>query len=190
MVIAYHAIFTTYGTWLPNDPRGSFSKAVYNEELSALAPILYGRQSPQPPANELRRFWATARPCLERLPYFITDATRGRVGSAFARVVKRLGLTLAACSIMKDHVHLVVMRSRYRIEYVVNQVKGAATHDLGLDLTPWARQGWNVFLDDAEAVAAAVEYVEANPPSAGLGLQHWDFVASWPEITALLQPYV
>jgi hypothetical protein len=29
MVIAYHAIFTTYGAWLPNDPRGSYSKDVY-----------------------------------------------------------------------------------------------------------------------------------------------------------------
>jgi len=36
MVIAYHAIRTTYGTWLPNDPRGSYSKAVYNAEPAAL----------------------------------------------------------------------------------------------------------------------------------------------------------
>ena len=36
MVIAYHAIRTTYGTWLPNDPRGSYSKAVYNAELASL----------------------------------------------------------------------------------------------------------------------------------------------------------
>jgi len=26
MVIAYHAIFSTYGFWLPNDPRGSWSE--------------------------------------------------------------------------------------------------------------------------------------------------------------------
>ena len=37
MIIAYHAIFTTYGTWLPNDPRGSYSKEIYNEELLAAA---------------------------------------------------------------------------------------------------------------------------------------------------------
>jgi hypothetical protein len=33
MIIAYHAIFTTYGTWLPNDPRGSYSKTIYKAEL-------------------------------------------------------------------------------------------------------------------------------------------------------------
>jgi hypothetical protein len=29
MVIGYHVIFTMYGTWLPNDPRGSYSKRKY-----------------------------------------------------------------------------------------------------------------------------------------------------------------
>jgi len=43
MIIAYHAIFTTYGAWLPNDPRGSYSKEIYNEQLRALGRIKYGR---------------------------------------------------------------------------------------------------------------------------------------------------
>ena len=33
MVRAYHAIFTTYGFWLPNDPRGSWSDFVRSWEL-------------------------------------------------------------------------------------------------------------------------------------------------------------
>jgi len=60
MVIAYHAIFTTYGTWLPNDPRGSFSKGIYNDELRTLGNIKYGRQNPQPPRMRLIRFWTQA----------------------------------------------------------------------------------------------------------------------------------
>ena len=28
LVIAYHLIYTTYGFWLPNDPRGSWSDFV------------------------------------------------------------------------------------------------------------------------------------------------------------------
>jgi hypothetical protein len=47
MIIAYHAIFTTYGTWLPNDPRGSYSKEIYNENLRMLGMIKYGRQNPK-----------------------------------------------------------------------------------------------------------------------------------------------
>jgi hypothetical protein len=48
MIIAYHAIFTTYGTWLPNDPRGSYSKEIYNAPLRMLGPIKYERQNPTP----------------------------------------------------------------------------------------------------------------------------------------------
>ena len=68
MIIAYHAIFTTYGTWLPNDPRGSYSKAIYNDELRALGDIHYGRQAPQPNRQIVRRFRVTAMPRLSRPP--------------------------------------------------------------------------------------------------------------------------
>ena len=32
-VLAYHVIFSTYGFWLPNDPRGSWSTDVRNPDL-------------------------------------------------------------------------------------------------------------------------------------------------------------
>jgi len=178
MVIAYHAIFTTYGTWLPNDPRGSYSKAIYSEELAALGPVRYGRQSPLPDFGTLRRFQTASVPRLSRPPYYLTDATRPVVAEAFGKEVGRLGLTVYACAIMNDHVHLVIWRSKYRIEYVVNQLKSRATTALGLSQTPWTRGGWNVFLDNEDAVRAAIEYVNANPPAAGLQAQHWPFVKS------------
>ncbi|HUU11560.1 MAG TPA: hypothetical protein VM431_13620 [Phycisphaerae bacterium] len=176
MVIAYHAIFTTYGTWLPNDPRGSYSKAVYKEELRALGPVRYGRQSPQPGGGSLRRFWTTATPALSRPAFFITDASRPMIAEAFARPVQRLMIPVAACAILDNHVHLIILRTTYRVEYVVNQLKGAATRTLGLVQTPWTRGLWKVFLDDREALGAAIEYVEANPAAAGLSPQRWGFV--------------
>ena len=109
MIIAYHAIFTTYGTWLPNDPRGSYSKEVYNAELSALGEIKYGRQSPQPNRRAIRRFHTAARPRLARKPHYIDDTARPIVAGAFGRVVERLDLPVRACAIMNDHVHLLVM---------------------------------------------------------------------------------
>ncbi|MBE3069330.1 MAG: transposase, partial [Planctomycetes bacterium] len=158
------------------DPRGSYSKGVYNEELRALGPILPGRQSPHPAGEALRRFWTTAVPALGRQPFFISDATRPVVAQAFESVVRRLATPVVACAIMNDHVHMVVLRRKRRIEYVVNQLKGAATRALGLTQTPWTRGAWKVFLDDPEALRAAIEYVQANPPAAGLPAQHWDFV--------------
>jgi hypothetical protein len=62
MIIAYHAIFTTYGTWLPNDPRGSYSKKIYNDQLRMLGTIKYGRQNPVPTKAQLMKFWTIAEP--------------------------------------------------------------------------------------------------------------------------------
>jgi REP element-mobilizing transposase RayT len=180
MIIAYHAIFTTYGTWLPNDPRGSYSKAIYNAELAQLRDIQYGRQTPQPDRALMRRFRAAAIPRLARPPYYIANETRSIVADAFARVTARLYLAVAACAIMNDHVHLVVWRSKHTIEYLVNQFKGAATLALATERTPWTKGCWKVFLNDELSLRAAAQYVDANPAAARLRPQRWAFVSPLP----------
>jgi len=180
MIIAYHAIFTTYGTWLPNDPRGSFSKEIYNEQLRALGSLRYGRQNPQPPKELLIRFWAAAAPRISRPSFFIDDSSRPIIAGGFRAVVQRLGIEIPACAIMNDHVHILVLRSKYRIEYLVNQLKGAATRLLKLKRTIWTRGCWKVFITNTEVLLAAASYIEANPASAGLPAQHWDFVTPLP----------
>jgi len=176
MIIAYHTIFTTYGTWLPNDPRGSYSKAIYGEELKLLGEIRYGRQDPQPDRGTLRRFWTATRPALARSPYFIDDAIRPVVARGFSEAVRRLGLTVHACAIMNDHVHVLSMRSKHRIEYVVGRFKAEATNLLNLTDTPWTRGSWKVFINDDETLRAAAYYIEMNPIRARCGPQNWDFV--------------
>ena len=177
MIIAYHAIFTTYGTWLPNDPRGSYSKEIYNEQLQLLGTIKYGRQHPTPTQQELLKFWTEAVSRLNRPQFFLNDNSRSIVADAFDKVVKRLNLKIPACAIMNNHVHIVILRSKYRIEYLVNQLKGAATRNLKLKHTPWTRGCWKVFINDTEALIAAVKYVQANPACAGLPSQHWNFIS-------------
>jgi len=139
MIIAYHVIFTTYGTWLPNDPRGSYSTEIYKQELKCIAAIRYGRQNPQPCRQTLRKFWTVTKPRLAGPPFFIDENTRSIVADSFAKVVDRLNLHIGACAIMSDHVHVLVLRSKYKIEYVVNQLKGAATAAMKLDRKIWTR---------------------------------------------------
>jgi len=176
MIIAYHAIFTTYGTWLPNDPRGSYSKEIYNNQLRMLGRIKYGRQNPVPAKDLLLRFWSAATPHISRPPFFIGDDSRPIIAASFRTVVQRLGIRIPACAIMNDHVHVLVLHSKYRIEYIVNQLKGAATRALKLKQTPWTRGCWKVFITDTEALLAAVNYIQANLTCAGLSPQTWDFI--------------
>jgi REP element-mobilizing transposase RayT len=175
MIIAYHAIFTTYGTWLPNDPRGSYSKEIYNEQLSLLGEIKYGRQSP-PPKKAIMKFYSEATSVLDRPAFFINDHTRMIIATAFGIVIRRLNVEVPACAIMNDHVHTLVLRSQYKIEYIVNQLKGAATQALKLKQSLWTRGCWKVFINDTEAIKAVTKYINANPVCAGLTSQNWDFV--------------
>ena len=136
MIIAYHAIFTTYGTWLPNDPRGSYSKTIYNAELAALG------------SDPLRPAEPTARSAIH------AAISRGGDAAAVAAAVlsyerhpprrcRRLcqscraaGLNVPACAIMNDHVHFLVWRSKHTIEYVVNQLKGGGNVGTGTRSDP------------------------------------------------------
>ncbi|MDP6047003.1 MAG: transposase, partial [Phycisphaerae bacterium] len=130
----------------------------------------------QPDGNTLRRFWTASRGTTKRRQFFIDDSRREIIARGFDRVVRRLGLTVRACAIMNDHVHLLSLRSKHRIEYVFGQFKSQATHALNLDKTLWAKDAWKVFIEDAETIASAARYIEMNPIKAGREPQHWDFV--------------
>ncbi len=98
------------------------------------------------------------------------------VASGFRKVVDRLPITMPACAIMNDHVHIIVLRSKYRIEYLVNQLKGGATKEMKLKQSPWTRSFWKIFIDDVDTLGAAAKYICANPENSGLSPQSWDFV--------------
>jgi len=53
LVIAYHLIWTVYGWWLPNDPRGSGSSIVRNPAIGPLGELHHGRKVNQPAERKL-----------------------------------------------------------------------------------------------------------------------------------------
>lgn len=48
MVAGYHLVWTAYGWWLPNDPRGSWSQDIRVEKIEPLGEQHYGRKAKQP----------------------------------------------------------------------------------------------------------------------------------------------
>ena len=88
--------------------------------------------------------------------------------------------------------HLVIARHRCQVEWIVNQMKGAATrslleeglHPLAERRGPdgrvpmcWAAKLWKVYLDSEDAIARAIAYVEQNSVKQGKPQQHWSFVS-------------
>ena len=195
MVRAYHCIFCAYGFWLPNDPRGSWSDYVRAWELALHGPATKtsARRSvaTRPHGRRARR---AAKDALRYPPVRFNGRQARTVAQGFADISAIAGYVVYACSILPEHVHIVIHRHHYVIEQVVARLKGKATERLRLDdchpmrahtsadqplPSPWARNGWNVYLNSGAEIRRACDYVRDNPMREGKRRQHWRFVTEY-----------
>ena len=191
MIIASHCVFAAYGFWLPNDPRGSWSNEVWAEHLQPFGDVhkVSTRRSLARAPHD-RNIVRQAKDAMLFPPVRFNDAQRQAIADGFAEIVPILGLTIYACAILQDHVHIVSARYRENIETIIGFLKRAATRRLnqqdvhplsgyrradGIIPTPWVRGGWKRYLDSVEEIAQAIEYVRSNPHRAGLPGQRYAF---------------
>jgi REP element-mobilizing transposase RayT len=168
MVIGHHVIFTAYGFWLPNDPRGSWSDWVRSWDL-----FLHGRATKtderrsvarRPHDQEKRN---AAKLALKYDPVRFTGLQARSIAVGFREAVKEADYHLLACSILSGHVHLVMEPHVRPVERIVGHLKARATQQLAADgLHPfvqmrdavgrfpsvWSRRCWKVFLFTSQDV--------------------------------------
>ncbi len=130
MIHGYHLIWGTYGFWLPNDPRGSWSEFVASWELAR-----FGRATRCTERREIDSAvwsqWRTAALSALRFPPVELTGVQARaVGNGFGVAVRKSRFTIWACSILPCHVHLVIARPAYKAEQICNLLKGEATRQL------------------------------------------------------------
>ena len=192
MIHAYHVIWGTYGFWMPNDPRGSWSEFEHSWELARFGRATQSCDRVDVEPREYARWREGARKALQYPAVTLTGQQALAAGEGFGRFVHKGGLVMLACSILPEHVHLVLARHRYKIEQAANPLKGEATRRmLEKNLHPmkrfqqtnemrlpsmWGEGQWKVFLEDEEAIENAIRYVEENPVREGKPRQHWSFV--------------
>src|SRR5713101_1705661 len=116
MVLGYHLIWTAYGWWLPNDPRGSSSHEIRVEKIADLGDLRFGRKEIQPSRAELREFFAASRDVLAHEPMIFTADDIQFVGKCLGEIISERGYTCYACAILPDHVHLLIRRHRDKSE--------------------------------------------------------------------------
>jgi hypothetical protein len=134
MVIASHVIFCTYGFWLPNDPRGSWSDFVGAWELLRFGPATKTDARRSVAAKQHDRILRTSAKAAMKYPVVsLTGAQARAAGRGFAEYAHRSGIAIWACSILPEHVHMVIARHTFEVESVVNQLKGYATRQLNAD---------------------------------------------------------
>ena len=185
-VAAHHLIWTIYGYWLPNDPRGSMSQTIRSDVIAELGEIHYGRKKVQPAGWEVGAFQRQASHMLKHELLTFTDDEIAQVGEAFGDVISKRRYTCYACAVMPDHVHLVIRKHRDQGEEMIEAlqeasalaVRGRGTR-YGENHPVWGGPGWKVYLFDEGDIERTVRYVELNPVKARRPAQAWPFVVEY-----------
>ncbi len=187
-IIAHHIVFCTYGFWLPNDPRGSWSEHVFSVALQPFgdATKVNTKHSRAHDSHDHRKR-IDAKKRLMFSPMRFNGQQALAVAHAFEDVVAGIQLPVYACSIMPDHVHLVFQRHERDTAMIVRHLRGKATmmlnernlHPFENQHTPWAKGFWDVFLHDENEIRRAIHYVNQNPVKDGFKPQHWRFITPY-----------
>ena len=182
MIHGYHVIWGTYGFWLPNDPRGSWSDFVASWELARFGAATKSTERANIDIREWETWRKAAIGALKFPPVQLSGVQALSAGTGFANAVRKSRYTIWACSILPEHVHMVIARHSYEVEKICILLKGEATkqlkkqmlhpqtrHVAGGEKVPsmWAEKVWKVYLDSEESIENAIRYVEDNPVKEG-----------------------
>ncbi len=146
----YLITFTTYGTWLHGDPRGS----VEDQKNLPGTPLV--DENPKLNQSEQQQ--------LKHDPVTLNADQRRCVRDTIQEVCRHRGWRLHACNVRTNHVHVVVCAGDTP-EKVMNDFKSYATRRIiesgliGQGQTVWTRHGSTRYLKEEASVDAACRYV-------------------------------
>ena len=185
MVVGHHLVWTAYGWWLPNDPRGSNSREIRVERIAELGELHHGRKAVQPSSSELRLFYENARAALKHELLCFSPKDTMLVAEGFATTIAQRGYTCYACAIMPDHVHLLIRRHRDKAEVMLEALQVSTRECLiskgsrNASHPVWGGPGWKRFLNTRGDIERVVQYIRKNPVAAGGEKQEWPFVKEY-----------
>jgi REP element-mobilizing transposase RayT len=194
-ILGIHVNFGTYGFWLPNDPRGSNSEYVRQSELLSYgkATKVRGRANVARAAHD-RKLREEAKRRLKFPAVVLTGEQARSAAMGFGDSIRKNGYVVYACAVLPSHVHLVIKPHRYRIEQVINLMKGAATarmlleglHPLadcrdreGKIPSPWQQECGHEFAFTVADMWRVIRYVEEKPLKEAKRRQRWSFVTKY-----------
>ncbi|GEM_PF-2205405 len=130
-ILGYHFIFSAYGFWLPNDPRGSWSETVREFELHKFGPatkVQTTRSVAARPHDDKLRL--AAKKSLRYPPVRLTGQQAVLIAKGYADAQAQHAYVIHALAILHDHVHLVMLNHGNDIDKIAAHLKAKATSRL------------------------------------------------------------
>ncbi|MFT5424884.1 MAG: REP element-mobilizing transposase RayT [Phycisphaerales bacterium] len=146
--LAYFLTWTTYGTWLHGDDRGS------NVDLPGRTVRIESHSD--------RRDRGADR--LAETAFVMDDAARGVVDDSIRRHAEKREWNTLALNVRSNHVHVVVVSPGYEPEVVAGQFKSWATRGLREDALigdrkrVWTKNASTRWINSEASLLAAVDY--------------------------------
>lgn len=142
--MAWHLYYTTYGTWLHGDDRGSTD---------------YDGYVPPDPMLESSR-----ANTLKQKPFMLTDKMRDAVDAAIREVCEYRNWKLHALNVRTNHIHVIIGLADDR-HAVIRDLKAYSTRRLrkegliGKDREVWTKRCGHRYLFDEDYLHQAIHYV-------------------------------
>jgi REP element-mobilizing transposase RayT len=185
-------IFTAYGFWLPNDPRGSGSDYIRNWEILRFGlPTEVNVRVSVAHKKHDKKARLRAKKAMKFPPVQFTGQQALSIAKGFQHASETSNYKIYGCSILPEHIHMLVEHHITEPHRIIGHLKTEATRQLFKDNlhpmepyrkenqpppTPWGRRGWVVYLDTIKAINHAIGYIEQNPIKEGKRPQNWSFV--------------
>jgi REP element-mobilizing transposase RayT len=194
MILGYHIILGTYGFWLPNDPRGSYSKHVWSPDLAKHGPAttVKTKHSRAADPHDIPKRLRAKRD-LKFPEVFLSGVQAQELALGIGEAVSKYDFQLLAFAILEQHIHCVARSSSMQSEAIVKQMKRYAGNRLSRSgknplasfreennnriPSVWARGFWKRYIDSEDQLLNTIRYVEQNPIKEGKRAQYWSFVS-------------
>lgn len=150
----YHIILTTYGAWLPGDPRG-FRTRHHREHVE-------GDYKNPPARGEHGTLETTARESLKQPPVQLSPAFRAVVGATLRERLEGLGALVVCVAVSSRHVHLLAKMPPGQVSSWTGAAKRHAwfaIRDNGWQGKLWAKRGKPVHVRNREHQLNVFRYI-------------------------------
>jgi REP element-mobilizing transposase RayT len=185
LVAGFHLIWTAYGWWLPNDPRGSSSHEIRIERIAELGELHHGRKPERIPSAELRAFYEQASAVLAHELLLLNDIEVKLAAEGIAAAVTDERYTCYACAVLPDHVHVLIRKHKHHGEQMIENLQQKSREKVigagnrASNHPVWGGPGWKRYLYTQDDIRRVIRYINDNPLKAGRPAQHWDFVKEY-----------